>query len=267
MKVYNKDHGYIKVLQHCAYYTEGPVVDNDRIFFTTLTEGKIMCMETSGLMYTWATAVCPNGQFICAGGDHLICDSKAGKVLRYGPEGTLLSELACEQSCPNDIINTAAGYVIFTNSVRHTGNVVLVDPGGRSHIIADGLDYPNGLALSSDGKTLYIAESYQNRVLRAEMDETFRVIALDVLAVLPSHPSGNEGNHLPDGIKVDARGNIWVAHYGMGAVLQLNPEGKLVSRFETGMPLTSNLAFTGRSIVVTGGYGEPGPGAVLEIFL
>lgn len=256
-----------KVLQHCAYYTEGPVVDRDRIFFTTLTGGKIMCREKSGHIYPWAAAVCPNGQFICDDGDHLICESKEGQVLRYDPEGRLRSVLAYEQSCPNDIIGTSAGCIIFTNSVRYTGNVVLLDPAGQLDVIITGLDYPNGLALSADAKTLYIAESYRNRILRAEMDETFRVISTNVLATLPEHTSGNELDNLPDGIKVDAEGNIWVAHYGMGSILKLSQSGELMAVFETGMPLTSNLALTSRSIIVTGGYAEPGPGALLEIFL
>ncbi len=64
------------------------------------------------------------------------------------------------------------------------------------------------------------------------------------------------------------RRGVWVAHYGMQAIQVLSPEGALLASFDTALPLTSNLCFVSdqlhrKSVLITGGYAEPGPGAVL----
>ncbi|MGN6602852.1 MAG: SMP-30/gluconolactonase/LRE family protein, partial [Ginsengibacter sp.] len=59
-----------------------------------------------------------------------------------------------------------------------------------------------------------------------------------------------------------------VAHYGMKSILQLSPSGKLLRTQEVDFPLTSNLFFADKNtLIVTGGFGEPGPGGVIKILL
>ena len=63
----------------------------------------------------------------------------------------------------------------------------------------------------------------------------------------------------PDGIALDAEGNLFVAHYGMRQVQVVSPEGKLIRRYPGGNLTTSNVAFAGPAmdqLYVTGG--EPG---------
>jgi gluconolactonase len=70
---------------------------------------------------------------------------------------------------------------------------------------------------------------------------------------------------------LDAAGNLYVAHYGMGQVQVLNPAGKLIARYPGGNLLTSNVAFAGPrfdQLFVTGAIHADGtPGALYRLDL
>lgn len=264
----------IEKLADLQWYTEGPVVDEfGDIFFTTLDGGKIMTIDfKTDIVAEWGEAKRPNGQLILKGGDHLVCDAGLGTVSRFNRTGKLIKH-EIDGVCggkkifvPNDLVADAKGGVYFTDSVRAEGKVCYYTPDGEQKVIAMGLDFPNGIALSEDGKLLYVAESYRNRILVLTLKSDGSAEGkYEVFAELPEHPSGEIVKNLPDGVRVDHHGCVWVAHYGMGAVQVLSPYGELIRSIPTGLPLTSNLFLDGGKIIVTGGYGEPGPGAVLRI--
>lgn len=256
------------------YYTEGPAIDRrGDLFFTTLSGGVIFCLSAAGERREWARSACPNGQAILPGDEHLVCDSQRAVIMRFDRNGKFLGN-AMDGHCanhkvfvPNDVVADADGNVYFTDSVRHTGKVCCVGKDGNERIVAVDLDYPNGLTLSADGRWLYVAESYRNRILKIGLHEDDGN-AVTVLADLPAHPSGVVTDNLPDGIRCDREGRLWIAHYGMGALQVISPDGKHVAAIKTGIPLTSNLVFENdTTLMVTGGYGEPGPGAVSRISL
>lgn len=255
------------------FYTEGPVVDAlGNVFFTTLAGGKIVKLNGDKTQTHWAETVCPNGQIILDNGDHLVCDSKLGAIVRYNADGKL-SDKVVDGVCageavttPNDLIADEYGNIYFTDSVRHHGKVYFLSTTGQQRIVARDLDYPNGLALSKDQQTLFVAESYRNRILAFDLSEPGTADgSARVFASLPTHSSGDVTRNLPDGIKTDDENNLWVAHYGMGMLQVLSPGGALVQSIPTGMDLTSNLFIRGRQVIITGGHSEPGPGAVVEI--
>ena len=103
------------------------------------------------------------------------------------------------------------------------------------------LSRPNGIGFSPDEKLLYVANSDPKRaiwmVYPVEADGTLgagRVFA-DVTAM-----AGRELPGLPDGLKVDARGNLWAT--GPGGVHIYTPEGKRLGRIDTG-EATANVAW------------------------
>lgn len=256
------------------YYTEGPAVDSGgNVFFTTLSGGAILRISPTGQASTWAESACPNGQTILADDVHLVCDSKLAMVRRFDRNGKFIGNLVekrcadVEVSVPNDVVADVKGNVYFTDSVRHVGKVFYVAQNGDEHVVADHLDYPNGLVLSADERWLYVAESYKNRILKIDLTE-MPDCSVHVHAGLPKNPSGEATGNLPDGVRRDREGNLWIAHYGMQALQVLSPAGAHLQTIDTAIPLTSNLVFEREDvIVVTGGYGEPGPGAVSRIYL
>lgn len=265
----------VERLAELPWYTEGPARDAEgNLFFTTLTGGIIFKISPDGKMSHWAYAKCPNGQYILPGGDHLICDSGRAGIARFGGEGGFKGYVIKDRCdgqalyAPNDLVADADGGIYFTDSVREAGKVCYFGVDGLQRVVGRGFDFPNGIALSADGKRLFVAESYRNRILTCGLRGPGQPDGKwEEWARLPEHPSGDIIQNLPDGIRMGRNGLLYVAHYGMQAVQILDKDGKLVDTIRTGYPLTSNLCLLEDEIIVTGGYGEPGPGGVSSIKL
>ncbi|GAB3915728.1 SMP-30/gluconolactonase/LRE family protein [Larkinella terrae] len=271
-------HHIVEKLLDLSFYTEGPVVDREENFyFSTLTGGEIVRVDTDGAYSVWAKTACPNGQVILPDGTHWVCDPKQAAVSRFDATGEYQGAViqcvcagAIVQS-PNDLIIDSQRNLYFTDSIRTDGKVFFVGSDGLERIVADSIDYANGLVLSSDERFLYVAESFKNRVLVIELAEPgIPKTKPNVFADLPVHRSGNPIGNLPDGLAIDRAGNVWVAHYGMQAIQVLSAGGDWRFSIDTSLPLTSNLCFLEdnperQTLLVTGGYGEPGPGGVVQV--
>jgi gluconolactonase len=258
-------------------YSEGIVVDHDgNLYFS---HGKIvtrMAPDGSNAI-TWAETGAPNGHKILADGTHLICDASRHAVLHLGVDGRFLgnaSDKSGDQPLrgPNDLtLDTRNGGFYFTDpggsdENRPIGTVHYVDRTGVTHTVATGLAFPNGIALRPDGEELLVAESKRNRILAYPVTGPGRLGAMRVLAELPAHPGGRAEDNQPDGIALDAEGNLYVAHYGMGQVQVVNPAGEVIRRYPGGNRTTSNVCFAGPDLdrlYVTGGE----PGAIFRLDL
>lgn len=259
------------VIMDLDFYSEGPVVDKEgHLFFTDLAGHSIWQLKNN-IANVWAKGVRPNGQVILKDESHLICDSSAGWVAHYNHKGDLIAKLGLglienvNVQCPSDITSNQYGFY-FTDSVRHHGAVFYIGFDGTRKVIATDLDYPNGIALSPDGKQLFVAESYTNKILKIGLEDSNESQRkIETFATLPFNTNKGETNNLPDGIAFDPIGRLWVAHYGMEAVQVLSKTGNLLATYNTGIPLTSNLCFSGTDIIVTGGLKEPGPGRLSKL--
>jgi gluconolactonase len=139
-------------------------------------------------------------------------------------------------------------------------------PSGTPTEVAGGIAYANGIALAHDGSLLYVGESLTG-----------------ILWAYPVKPDGTLGTRsrfaqtprteemsVPDGITVDERGNVFVAHYGAGEILMYAPSGTLALRIPAGNRATSHVALSSdsRTLYVSGGIeSESGAGAIYAIDL
>jgi gluconolactonase len=231
----------------------------------------------------WAETGAPNGHKILADGTHLVCDASQHAVLRLSADGKLLDPESKECDGkplrgPNDLtLDTASGGFYFSDpggsSVeKPIGTLHYVDKDGKTHLLDDGLAFPNGIVLTPDGKKLYLAESQKNRVHVYEVTGAGKLGMRKVFADLPAKKAGSEQiDNQPDGMCLDAAGNLYVAHYGMKQVQVLDPSGKLIRQYDGGNVTTSNVAFGGPKIdqlFITGGIGpEAGEGGLFHIDL
>ena len=154
---------------------------------------------------------------------------------------------------PNDLIFDQSGNLYFTDppyglpgqmedpekEIPFQG-VYRVTPEGAITLLTDELSRPNGLALSPDKKTLYVANSDPEKALwmAYELDENGAIqdkkMFYDATEWVPKAPG------LPDGLKVDDRGNLFAT--GPGGVWIFSPEGKHLGTIQTG-EATANCAF------------------------
>lgn len=144
-------------------------------------------------------------------------------------------------NAPNDVVVRRDGHVYFTDPAF--GNqqdsaeldfygVFHVTPKGDLEAIAKLKTRPNGVALSPNGKTLYVTDSDARSIRAYDLDGkgTASVEGRVIADKIPG---------VPDGIRVDEKGNLWIAAEG---VLSYSPQGKLLGRIELS-DKPSNLTF------------------------
>ncbi|MEX2568565.1 MAG: SMP-30/gluconolactonase/LRE family protein [Cyclobacteriaceae bacterium] len=261
-----------ELLLELEHYTEGPAVDHKGSFYFTDLAGQGIRRYQGGRSFHWGKGERPNGQAILPNGDHLVCDSFSAHVLRYNDRGKLLGKVSPDTiegqkvRCPNDIsIDPDRGFY-FTDSIRQEGMVYFVGWDGSASIVASGIDFANGIVFQKERNSLWVAESYKNRILKVDLNahpkDTDYMI---VFASLPFNENKTETGNLPDGLALDNNGRLWVAHYGMQAVQVLSEKGELLATYDSGIPLTSNLCFVGDEVWITGGIAEPGPGRLAKL--
>lgn len=250
-------------------YSEGVVVDADgAIYLSDVYNGVIYRVGADGEARAWAKTGAPNGHKILADGTHLVCDGSQHAVLRLDAAGKIIGKASAEYDgkplrAPNDLTLDSVGGFYFTdpggsNAQNPIGTVHYVDAKGKTHLVVEGLAFPNGIALRPDGRTLLVAESNHNRILSYDLIKPGKVGQRRVFASLPTKEGEQIANE-PDGICLDREGNLYVAHYGMRQVQVLSPVGKLLRRYAAGNLTTSNVAFGGPrldQLYVTGALGE-----------
>ena len=102
------------------------------------------------------------------------------------------------------------------------GRIILVTPDGATRIVADGLRFPNGIAVSADNSRLVVAE--MDGGCLAEYD-----IAPDGGLNFRRRFGSMKS---PDGICLDHEGAVWVAAFDEDAFIRLNRDGRELQRVE-----------------------------------
>jgi gluconolactonase len=159
-------------------------------------------------------------------------------------------------SSPNDLVLAANGALYFTDppygleglndsplkEQPHNG-VYRLDPDGSLHLIDDSLTFPNGIILSPDGRTLYVANSDPQRAILVAytLDAAGGVASRRLFADLTAEV-GQARPGLPDGIAIDVQGNLFAT--GPGGVIVFAPDGTRLGRIETGTAI-ANCTFGG----------------------
>jgi gluconolactonase len=257
-------------------YSEGIVFDRQGNAYISHGEVITKISPDGRKSAVWASTTtrdtkgAPNGHKILADGTHLVCDGNHRAVLRLDAFGKMLQPAS--QECdgkplraPNDLTLDPKGGLYFTDpgesdDRKPIGTVHYVDPKGKTHCVARGLAFPNGIVLRPNGKELLVGESKKNRILVYPVEAPGKLGEMKVFADLPAKDDKDgQIDNQPDGMCLDADGNLYVAHYGMHQVQVLSPDGKLIRRYPGGTLTTSNVAFGGKNmdqLFVTGALGK-----------
>ena len=191
-------------------------------------------------------------------------DSIGGQIQRVSPDGAEVATLYrdCEGEPlkgPNDLVFDREGNFYFTDHGKTYGRrrdrtgVFYASPDGRMiREIIWPMEAPNGVGLSPDGQTLYVAETPTGRVWAFELIGPGQVGRRRVLATLPGAPPLNLA--LCDSLCVDAEGNVLVATIVNGGITSISPDGATIRHTPCPDPLTTNACFGGpalRTLYVT----------------
>lgn len=189
----------------------------------------------------------------------LFQDEGAVRVWRDGTgiSETVVAPGAVHEQRFNDVIADPCGRVFcgtYSPAGEQTAALYRLDTDGSlTRLLAD-RDLSNGLGFSLDRETLYYTESRAGRIHEFEYDEgagdlenrrTFRDV--------------DPETGIPDGLTVDATGDIWSAMSGGGCVVRYAPDGTERERLTIPTERVTSLAFGGSDrtdLYVTSGGGE-----------
>ena len=168
---------------------------------------------------------------------------------------------------PNDIVFDSHGGFYFTDLGKSRARDV--DKGGLYYAKADGssvksvvypLDHPNGVGLSPDGATVYVAETLSGRLW------SWKIESPGVLTPPTGMAPGNllydfPGYQLLDSLAVDSEGNICVATLVTGAITVISPAGELLRQVPVPVHdvFVTNICFGGPELrtayITSSGFG------------
>ena len=145
----------------------------------------------------------------------LIVAARDGRLLRQEPDGSLvthadLSSLSNRAHPWNEIVVDGRGNAYLNNQGFDfpggefaPGTIALLKPDGSARLVADGIAFPNGMAVTPDNSTLIVAESYGQKLTAFQIAADGSLAQPQVWADL--------GDGVPDGICLDAEGAVWYA--------------------------------------------------------
>lgn len=158
--------------------------------------------------------------FVCCLGNF-----ENGHIFSIQPDGTGRQTIL-EGYIADDMVFAEDGSFYFTHFVGKS-----TEPTGAvHHISADGktvtpiltrMAGPNGVALSTNGRTLWITETNSNRLHLVELNED-RISIAHYGTCVPYHFTGFLG---PDSCSIDSADHLYVAMYSQGRVMIFNPFG------------------------------------------
>lgn len=169
----------------------------------------------------------------------------AGRGFVYlSPEGSQqpLAEVAPEGTRMNDAACDPQGRFWAGTKAGQTGGAALYrfDRDGHTEVMLDGLTISNGLGWSPDGATMYLADSGPGVIHAFTFDAERGTVSDGRVLVTVADEVGT-----PDGMTIDAGGDLWVAIWGGGRVHRYSPDGELRQVLYVPAAQTTSCAFAG----------------------
>ncbi|MCF1709918.1 SMP-30/gluconolactonase/LRE family protein [Tabrizicola sp. J26] len=242
-----------------ALFPEGPVVVADKLLYAEYAGNDVKVWDGSQITTLWKQDGCgPSAVVPLAEGYGITCYD-SGQLVVISADGATVRTYADAGGAalqgPNDGAPDGKGGAWFTMSGPWeagpiVGRVVHLAADGTLSEVANDLHYANGIVLGPDGR-LYVNESEAGRTI------SFAVGADGSLSDRRLfdryYQLGEASDVYPDGIKLGPNGNFFVGLYSTGAILEVAPDGKLVTRHEVPSKAAPNLAFSadGKTMYVT----------------
>jgi gluconolactonase len=231
------------------------------VFCSVLIEKICRWSERDGFSVIRTDTNVASGTSFDAQGRIVFCEQSTHRIVRMQADGGEYEVLVAyfadrELNGPNDLTIHSNGGIYFSDpnfsrratlisAMSHTPQPVQgiyrVDPATkRIQLASDHAGNPNGLCFSVDEKQVYVADTAQSRILLLDVQADGSFTNQRVFALTRGTQPG-----VPDGIKIDAHGNVYCV--AQGGVHVFSPDGKLIGVIET-PGLAFNLCFGGADL-------------------
>ncbi len=213
-------------------FPEGPRWHEDRLWFSDQHDRRVVAMDTDGKSETIVEVPQqPSGLGWLTDGRMLVVSMIDRRVLRLEGDGNLslhadLAALASGQC--NDMVVDAHGHAyvgnfgfdIYTGEQPCDTCLIAVEPDGTARVVAERVAFPNGSAITPDGRTLLVGESMGRRISAFDIAADGSLSNQRVWAQLHGATV--------DGMCLDAEGAVWTACPGTGRCLRVVEGGDVV---------------------------------------
>ena len=229
-------------------FVEGPVWSRDGyVVFSDIYNSRIQKLtpgKPAEILRNHSLAA--NGNAMDDQGQLYTAERDGRRVVRMGKDGKL-TVLATtwkgkRLNSPNDLVVRKDGHVYFTDPASKAvleaqeigfNGVFHISPSGKLSLITSKLDRPNGITLTPDGKTLYVADSAARKIFAFDLDNAGSASnQREFISVVDG---------VPDGLRVAANGNVYTSCRG---ICVYSPGAKLLRVIEF-PEAPANCAFGG----------------------
>ncbi len=253
----------LEILAQGFRWSEGPAWNSvqDRLIFTdvpkntayawTESDGVSIFLQPSGhaeMHVEGSPSPGANGLIFTPDHQLVLCQHGNGQVALYDEATQAITTLADRYGdrnfySPNDLVFASNGDLFFTDPPYgrspeekkkiNTHYVYRLSAEGEVSQIIDSIFYPNGIGLSPDNATLYVASSAPNStaLYSFDLDKDGNAIGEAKTLLDAETYKSNGRNGWCDGMDIDERGNIWTT--GPGGIYVIAPDGTLLGFLNT----------------------------------
>ncbi|MFA6472055.1 MAG: SMP-30/gluconolactonase/LRE family protein [Candidatus Latescibacterota bacterium] len=231
---------------------EGPALDKKgNLIVVNLLKNYINKITPDGKVSVFMDVggVCNGSMFDSKGNLYVACTGRRA-VLKIDPKMNLsvVTSMSDGDSLlgPNDFAWGKDGRLYFTDpwtssKDKPIGGVHYIEKNGVTHRFAGGLGFPNGLVFDLDRTHLYVVETGLCHILRYEVNPDGSAGKKEVFFNMGE-------NNSADGIKLDVKGNVWIASYSTGELWCVSPQGKKIDSIKVPGNEPTNLIFGGKDM-------------------
>jgi sugar lactone lactonase YvrE len=234
-----KESTTLQILMSGIAFGESPRWHDDRLWFADWGAQQIIAVDLDGNSDVIARVDFPSFPLSLdwlRDGRLLIVSARDGRLLRQELDGSLaghadLSSLA-EKGLPwNEIVVDGRGNTYINNigfdfpdGEFVPGTIAVLTLDGSAWQVADGIAFPNGMAVTADNSTLIVAESYAGKLTAFDIAADGSLANRRTWADIP-------GDH-PDGICLDADGAVWYADVGNKHCVRVGEGGEVLQTID-----------------------------------
>jgi sugar lactone lactonase YvrE len=188
---------------------ESPRWHDGRLWVCDWVAGEVLSFDTTGGRRVELTMAglpfsvdwLPDGRTLLTCPDGVVSAAEDGTLTPYGANDQGWNEIVVDPR--GKAFVNSPGFDLMGGEEPRTGTVWVVRPDGSSREVASGVWFPNGMAVSADGSTLVVAESYGHCLTGFDIADDGSLANRRVWADL--------GDAAPDGICLDTEGAAWYA--------------------------------------------------------
>lgn len=233
---------------------EGPLWHPEQkvIYWVDIPNGKLFQYHPATEEHELVFEGPPIGGFTIQEDGQLLLFMAQGRVALWDPYGdpdqelvVVIEEIPAERDNRfNDVIADPAGRVFCGTMPKadRAAHLYRLDPDGTLDLLLDDVGLSNGMGFTPDRKGFYYTDTRKATITLFDYDEETGAI---------SHPrpfaevSEEPGQGHPDGMTVDADGNVWSARWDGHCLVKYSPEGVELDRITFPVPKVSSVTFGG----------------------